>query len=163
MKGKKEKTSLKILKNNPSKNPDISKPDKIKDEPISEKPPSGMSTEAKKVWKQTVDKIGNAETFLSADESFLERYCELKVESKKLLKHVQENGVRIEEHSDKGIKIKESPEFKALKSIITIINSMEKELGLTPIGRFRLGIETTGKQEDDLLTSFLNRKSKKQA
>jgi P27 family predicted phage terminase small subunit len=164
MRGQKQKSSLKILKNNAAKDPSLKNPDTLKREPLPESPPRTMSKEGKKFWKEIVSKINQAEnTFLSVDSSFLQRYCELKGEYQKWFAHVQEFGVRIEEYIGDQVKVKESPEFRAFKNMTPIINQMETQLGLNPLGRHRLGIEVSQDKEEDLLSNFLNRKSKKQA
>lgn len=163
MQGQKQKTSLKILRNNAGKR-EIKTPEIISDSKLSDLAPRHLSKEAKKYWKDTVSKIKDIESvYLSIDTSYLARYCELKAEYEKWLQHVRENGIRVEEYFGEQVKIKESPEYKAVKNMTPIINQMETQLGLNPLGRYRLGMESGTKKDEDTLKTFLNRKSAKQA
>lgn len=159
--GRKHKASLKILKGNPKKDPNLGLPKRIAKTKFKKKPPKHLSDRAKKIWKEFVARVGEQDAFTAADESFVERYCEFKAQWENWRDHVENNGISVEDivttRFGESISTKESPEYRAYKNGINVLMRMETELGLTPRSRMRQGIEPGGEEEDDVLLSFLKR------
>lgn len=158
-KGSKEKASVKKLRQGESIN-EIHRFDAI-----SKKPPSNLSKKEALIWSNFLSQIGdNSEMFLSLDESFLERYCILKNNLNELLIFLKEKGHSVEQKkfSKFGIskEIKERPESRVARNLASLVNKMEESLGMTPLARIKLNMDAEKSQ--DLLSSFLERKNKKQ-
>lgn len=164
----KKSSALKLLNGNAGKHDNLSS-SKVAAKELPLKSPKKLSDGAKVVWRE-VRKIieeSQSEVYNNLDLVFLARYCEVKAQWQQCLDHMIEHGVSVEivstTKSGEYVNIKESSESKMFKNLNPILNQMETQLGLNPQGRKTLGIETGTNEKEDLLSSFLNRKSKKQA
>jgi P27 family predicted phage terminase small subunit len=161
--GRRQSASIKILKGNPSKDPKLGIPLRAKKTSISKNPPKSLDKHERKIWKEFVEKAKNSDQYLEMDESFLERYCVLKADIARLSKDVKERGHSVEIRKSAEIfEVKERPESRVYRNLVSIVNKMEESLGMTPISRRRLGIEAGEDKDNDLLMTFLNRKKKAQ-
>ena len=107
----------------------------------SEKPqrmrvPSWLSPEAKKIWKQTLDKFKGIELLEKVDEDILAIYCDATAKYREMADHVNYQS------DDKDI--------KSLQSWARVVSTYAEKLGFTPASRARLA----KKKADDIIDRF---------
>ena len=136
-------TKLKVIQGNPGGRPlndDEPQPEVPKKIPA---PPAGLSKEAAKHWKNTVQHLVNAQVYTLMDEMALRMYCEAYAEWVTSQKEIERNGSVV--FSPNG--------YPAVSPYVTINNKawdkMYKiltEFGMTPASRSKVKV---AKKADD--------------
>lgn len=149
-------TALKILQGNPGKRKlNESEPEFEKNDDIL-KPPSFLSTYAKKEWKRISPMLIKNNLLTDADIATLAAYCQSYNRWIKAEKAIRTYGMVFT--SDKG-NIIQRPEVGIANKAMSEMVKYAKEFGLTPSSRSQLHIEKTEEVEDPFMTFVKGGKS----
>ncbi|MBO8183761.1 MAG: phage terminase small subunit P27 family [Archaeoglobus sp.] len=156
LKGRKPKpTKLHVLNGNPSKKNLNTNEPKPKPAPGPPKPPSWLTTEAKKEWKRIAPELHRLGLLTIADEAALANYCQAYghwVQAEKAIKEYYKRHKKLTyEYTNKNGSTNEVPipEIAIAQKYQQIIKSFCAEFGLTPSSRARIELPD-GLGEDDM-------------
>lgn len=144
-------TGLKVLNGNPGKRP-INESEPQPTKPVeAPKPPSFLSTYAKKEWKRIVPVLMKVNLLTEADYSALAAYCQCYdrwVSAEKAIRaHAKANNGKYTFETESGY-VQQIPEIGISNQAMKEMRNFAKEFGLTPSSRTNLHIEAPLEEED---------------
>lgn len=133
-------TKIHILNGNPGKRP-LNEDEPVFD-PADLRPPTGMTSRARKKWKQMAPMLLERGLLTQADRDMLHNYC-LAFERWQEAEHVLSNeGTTFENVDDNGnVKVMQRPEVNISKTYQQQMYRISCEFGLSPSSRSRVKAE----------------------
>lgn len=135
----------------------------VENEPTPQKgntrPPTYLSTEAKKVWRKAVKVLEANNVFTEMDEHALSLFCEAFARWLKAQKELRDNGEVIKAPSGYPVT---SPWLSVSNKAFEQMTKIMTEFGMTPASRTKVNVTppapgSGGTLEDEILERFLGR------
>lgn len=119
--------------------------------------PSTLDNDEKKVWKEIVKRLDDANVLRETDSNALERYCVTFVAWRKITAHLKKEGYTYIKLSREGNKsVVERPEVAMQSKWANELTKLESSFGLTPADRTRIKIGDPKKGTPDDKADFFN-------
>lgn len=118
--------------------------------------PKGMSSEAKKIYKERVQMLFAMKLLQPVDVDALTLYSNAMATALKVQKALDEEGYTIVEKDEDGnvCRVVPNPLTKVLKEAITTVNMFGSQFGFSPLSRMKLKAMANPEKEKDNFSEF---------
>lgn len=124
--------------------------------PADVKAPSGLNSEAKKIYKEVVSQLVAMRMLQPIDTTALCIYANAIVTIAKMQKELDKDGyvtyIKDEDGNISGVTV--NPMHKVLKDAINIANTIGSQFGWSPVSRLRLVAIASGKEDKNDFSEY---------